>query len=137
MFRHGATYAAHATCCAAALANLGLLERDGLLERGREHETDLLKALSPLAGNDAVAEVRGGTGMLAAVALKDEIVASDPGAVAAVTMGAREAGVLVRPLPGAIATSPPLTAEPEHFAEIAEAIEHGLSALPALAPVAG
>jgi putrescine---pyruvate transaminase len=137
MFRHGATYSAHATCCAAALANLALIERDGLLERARAHERELLDVLSPLAGHEAVAEVRGGIGLLAAVALKDEVLASNPGAVAAVTMGAREAGVLVRPLPGAIATSPPLTAEPEHFAQIAEAIERGLSTLPALAPVAG
>ena len=46
-------------------------------------------------------------------------------------MGAREAGVLVRPLGAAVAASPPLTAEPEHFTSIAEAIEHGLGKLPA------
>ena len=34
IFRHGSTYAGHPTCCAAALANIALLERDGLLERG-------------------------------------------------------------------------------------------------------
>jgi adenosylmethionine-8-amino-7-oxononanoate aminotransferase len=131
MFRHGATYAGHATCCAAALANIRLLEHDGLLERGRENEGALLDALSPLATHDAVAEIRGGTGMMAAVALSDEVLAR-PGAVAAVTMGAREAGVLVRPLGAAIGTSPPLTTEPEQFAMIAEAIEHGLSKLPAV-----
>ena len=35
IFRHGATYAAHATCCAAGLANLDILEREGLIPRGR------------------------------------------------------------------------------------------------------
>jgi putrescine aminotransferase len=35
VFRHGPTYAGHATCCAAALANIGVLERDGLISRGR------------------------------------------------------------------------------------------------------
>src|SRR5438105_5464708 len=135
MFRHGPTYSGHATCCAAALANIGLLERDGLLERGRENERALLEALGALAGHEAVAEVRGGTGMMAAVALSDEVLAR-PGAVAAVTMGAREAGVLVRPLGAAVGASPPLTMEPEQFATIAEAIEHGLSKLSAHEPAA-
>ena len=36
-------------------------------------------------------------------------------------MGAREAGVLVRPLAHCIAVSPPLTSEPEHFAMAAQA----------------
>ncbi len=41
------------TCCAAALANLDMLERDGLLERGQELEGDLHDALQPLADHDA------------------------------------------------------------------------------------
>jgi putrescine---pyruvate transaminase len=129
VLRHGPTYAAHATCCAAALANIALLARDGLLERGREHEQSLLAALQPLAAHDAFAEVRGGIGLLAAVELDDELIASRPGAVADVARAAREQGVLVRPLARAIAVSPPLTAEPEHFAMIAEALERGVSAL--------
>ena len=62
IFRHGPTYAGHATCCAAALANIALLERDGLLARGRENEQALLDALAPFADHDGVAEVRGGVG---------------------------------------------------------------------------
>ncbi len=50
VFRHGPTYSAHATCCAAALANIALLERDGLLERGRELEEDALGCAEPLCG---------------------------------------------------------------------------------------
>ena len=33
-FRHGPTYAGHPTCCAVALANLDIIEREGLLARG-------------------------------------------------------------------------------------------------------
>jgi adenosylmethionine-8-amino-7-oxononanoate aminotransferase len=44
-------------------------------------------------------------------------------------MGARAAGVLVRPGGSAVAVSPPLTAGPEHFELIAQAIEQGLGAL--------
>ena len=48
VLRHGPTYSAHATCCAAALANIALLERDGLLERARQLEQPPLDALAPL-----------------------------------------------------------------------------------------
>ena len=129
VLRHGATYAAHPSCCAAALANIAILGRDGLLERGRDLERPLLDALRPLAGHGAVAEVRGGMGLLAAVALTDEVLERDPGAVAQVALRAREKGVLVRPLGRAIAVSPPLTVAEEHFGLMAEAIEHGLGAL--------
>ena len=126
VFRHGSTYAGHATCCAAAIANIRLLEQDGLLERGREQEQSLLDALAPLAANDLVSEVRGGVGMLAAVELTAELRAKHPGAVAALMMATRAAGVLVRPGASAIAVSPPLTAGPEHFRLIAEGIRQGL-----------
>ncbi len=137
VFRHGATYAGHATCCAAAIANIGLLERDGLLERGREHEQALLDALTPLAAHDVVSEVRGGVGTMAAVELTTEVRDRQPGAVVSLAMGARAAGVLVRPGGTAVAVSPPLTAGPEHFELIAQAIEQGLGALREHALAAG
>jgi putrescine aminotransferase len=128
MFRHGATYAGHATCCAAAIANLDVLERDELLTRGRDNEQALLNALSPFTEHEAVAEVRGGVGTLAAVELDGELLAREPRAVALAAATARHAGVLVRPLARAVAVSPPLTATEEHFALIADAIEQGLTA---------
>jgi len=129
MLRHGPTYSAHATCCAAALANISLLGRDGLLERGRELEQPLLDALLPLTGHAAVAEVRGGIGFLAAVELSHELLDLNAGAVAAVAHAAREQGVLVRALGRAIAVSPPLTASTEHIGLIASALDEALSSL--------
>jgi putrescine aminotransferase len=129
VLRHGATYAGHATCCAAALANIKLLEQDGLLERGRENEGALLDAVRSLAAHDSVAEVRGGVGLLVAVELAGDVLERDPDAPARAAASAREAGVLVRPLGRGLALSPPLTAEPEHFAMAAGAIEHGLERL--------
>jgi adenosylmethionine-8-amino-7-oxononanoate aminotransferase len=129
IFRHGATYAGHATCCAAALANLSLLERDGLLARGRENEQVLLDALSGFADHDAVGEVRGGTGLLAAVEFDAEVLERQPRAVALGAAAARRAGVLLRPLGRALAVSPPLTAGPEHFGLIGEAFEQALDAV--------
>ncbi|MEA2168865.1 MAG: hypothetical protein QOF76_2165 [Solirubrobacteraceae bacterium] len=118
MFRHGATYAGHATVCAAAMANLDLLE-DGLMTRGQELELSLYAALQALESHDKVAEIRGGTGTLAAVALDPELGPAAPGRLALAT---RANGVLVRALATGVATSPPLTATPEHFGLIADAI---------------
>lgn len=137
VLRHGPTYSAHATCCAAALANIALLGRDGLLERGRQLERALLDALAPLASHETVAEVRGGLGLMAAVELTGELLERQPDAVARVTRHARDHGVLVRPLGTAIAVSPPLTVTEQHFALIAEAIDHGLAAVGARVPAGG
>jgi adenosylmethionine-8-amino-7-oxononanoate aminotransferase len=127
IFRHGATYAAHASCCAAALANLALLERDGLVERGRDLEAPLFDALRALGQHESVAEVRGGVGLLGAVELSADALAG--GGVAKVAGVAREKGVLVRTLGQGIAVSPPLTVTEEHIGLIAEAIEAGLAAV--------
>jgi putrescine---pyruvate transaminase len=124
--RHGPTYAGHATCCAAANANLDILARDGLLERGQLLEGDLYSALAPLADHPLVAEVRGGVGLLAAVELAPEPLAMGITSPVDLFQRVREFGVLVRPLTSSIAVSPPLTAERVHFDLIAEAIADAL-----------
>lgn len=125
-FRHGVTYAGHATCCAAALANLELLERDGLLARGQELERDLLACLQPLAGHELVAGVRGGIGTLAALALDGDAMAQRPQLVQELFARTRAHGVIVRPLGSGLAVSPPLTATPDHFELITDAVGHAL-----------
>ena len=134
MLRHGATYAGHPTCCAAALAVLDAYEREDVIPRGQELEGPLRDALAPLAEHPAVAEVRAGLGLLAAVHLTDAALDAEPGAVAKLAEGAREAGVLVRPMLGCIAVSPPLISEREHFDLIAEGLRHGLDRLGSVAP---
>jgi adenosylmethionine-8-amino-7-oxononanoate aminotransferase len=128
VFRQGATYAGHATCAAAALANLELLERENLIPRGQEMEQPLFDALRTLADHPAAGDIRGGVGTLAAIDLDSELLARDPAAVGRLTIGARQAGVLVRQLASGVAVSPPLTATVEHFELIAQGIAAGLDA---------
>lgn len=128
VFRHGATYAGHATCAAAALANIALLERDELLARGRLMEQPLFDAVRAIAAHPAAGAVRGGVGTMAAVDLDPGLLERDPAALGRVTAGAREAGVLVRQLGTGVAVSPPLTATPEHFELITQALAAGLDA---------
>jgi adenosylmethionine-8-amino-7-oxononanoate aminotransferase len=128
MLRHGATYAGHPTVCAAALEVMDIYERENMLVRGRELEQPLLDALAPLADHPAVESVRGGCGLLAAV----QLASHDD--VAKVAQGAREAGVLIRPLLGAVAVSPPLIVEQEHLQQLADGIRAGLDRLDSVEP---
>ena len=128
MLRHGATYAGHTAATAAALANLAILEGEGLIARGAEMEKPLFDALNALADHPATGEVRGGVGTLAALDLDAELLERDPGALGRVTMGARKAGVLLRQLGRGVAVSPPLTATQEHFDLITQGIAAGLDA---------
>ncbi len=51
--------------------------------------------------------------------------------MAKLAQGARDAGVLVRPLLGSVAVSPPLIVEVEHLQQIADALRAGLDGLSA------
>jgi len=128
-FRHGATYSGHPTACAAALANLDVIENEGLLKRAEALEGPLHAAVRSLADHPLVAEARGGTGVLAAIELDPERLAADPGLPATVARGARDRGVLVRPMVSAVAVSPPLTLAEEHLDLLTDALRGGLDAV--------
>jgi adenosylmethionine-8-amino-7-oxononanoate aminotransferase len=121
-FRHGATYAGHATCCAAGLENIRILDDEGLLTRGQELEGALFDQVNRSSDLDVVAEVRGGMGLMAAVDLSEDTLADDPGAPVSLAMAMREKGVLGRPLSRGVAFSPPLTVETEHLEMIGDAL---------------
>ena len=53
IFRHGLTYSGHASACAAAIANLDVLERERLVDRVAELEPALVSELAPLAEHTA------------------------------------------------------------------------------------
>lgn len=128
-FRHGQTYSGHPTCCAAAIANLDVIEREDLLARGREMEGELARALEPLAEHPLVGEVRTGVGALAAVAIEPDVLAERPGLQFSLFAGVKERGVLVRPLGDAVALSPPLVATAAQIEGAAEAIGESLDAI--------
>ena len=59
VLKTGYTYSGHPTVCAAALANIDILEREGLLERATAIGERLSAGLTALAADGQVAEVRG------------------------------------------------------------------------------
>jgi putrescine aminotransferase len=114
-FAHGATYSGHTTCCAAALANLDLLARDGLVHRALELEAGFHSRLRTLEAHPLVLQVRGGIGLMAAVALQPDLVAADPDVPTRLGRLARDEGLLTRVLPDGLAIAPPLVIEDEHL----------------------
>jgi putrescine---pyruvate transaminase len=128
-FRHGPTYAGHPTVCAAAMANLDLIEREQLLDRGRELEDEIAAAFGPLASHALVGEIRTGIGALAAVAFAREALAEAPDLPARIFAAGRDRGVLVRPLGDGVAFSPPLVITREEVEHTAEVVGDALEAV--------
>ena len=114
------------------MANLDIIERESLCARARTLEETLVGALAPLADHELVEEVRGGTGVLAAVSLRHDLLADEPTLGAQVGAACRDHGMLVRPLVGgAVAVSPPLVIADDEVEQIAERFRAGLDAVAA------
>jgi adenosylmethionine-8-amino-7-oxononanoate aminotransferase len=126
--KHGYTYSGHATACAAAMANLDIIEREGLVERVAELEPALPRLLGPLADLDGVEEVRT-AGLLSGVQLDADWFAERGVAPARVADEMRNHGQLTRLLAcGALQFSPPFTTTEEQVTEFAEAVAASLDA---------
>ena len=123
IFRHGFTYSGHPSACAAGLANLDVIEREGLLARVLELEGTLAAAVNPLADLPEVSEVRAGLGLLAAVEIDPQLRAADPAFSTGWCSACRVRGVLTRALAGrALQISPPYVIEQQQLQRIADTI---------------
>jgi adenosylmethionine-8-amino-7-oxononanoate aminotransferase len=130
MWRHGYTYSGHAAAAAAAMANLDIMEREGLLARAIDLEAILTEALSPLAKHDLVSEVRSGVGVLAAVQFDRGAIDADVSLLPRVVPALREHGIMTRMLASAaIQVSPPLVITDEEVDELAGGIDAALDDL--------
>ena len=111
VFRHVHTFSGHAAAATAALTAIGIVERDGLIERGRELGAYLLDGLQEELGNHPiVGEVRG-IGMWLAVDFTRDKATREPfedDTVAAVVARMRDYGVLASPIGTAFELAPPL-----------------------------
>ncbi|MGC6518306.1 MAG: aminotransferase [Candidatus Puniceispirillaceae bacterium] len=124
-FYHGFTYSGHPVAAAVALANLDIIEKEGLIDKVR-NETGpyLAKALAPLRDHCLVGEVRT-YGLLACI----ELVADKTGPVLFENTGqtaeiARDfaiaSGLMVRAVRDGMILSPPLTFEASDIDEVVQ-----------------
>ena len=131
VFRHGYTYSGHATACAAAMANLDILEREDLLARVRELEPVLAAAVARLEDHPVVGGTRA-VGLTAAVQLSAETLAADPAAADKAMVTTRQAGVVTRAVRGgALQISPAFVITPEEIDVLVDGFAAGLDALAA------
>ncbi len=112
-FFHGHTYTGNPLACAAALANLELMEQEDLLENLAPRIEQLRAGLADIAGLAHVAEVRQ-QGMMVGIELMEDEAADRayaPGLRMGhqVSMACRKHGVIVRPLGDTVVLMPPLS----------------------------
>jgi putrescine aminotransferase len=123
VFRHGLTYSGHAAACAAAMANLDILEREQLVERVKHLEGVLVDKLAEVQRHPAVREVRAGVGLLAGIPLEDERLAPE------VVESCYRAGILTRVLPGGtLHVSPPFVVTDDEIERLAAVVVDALDA---------
>jgi adenosylmethionine-8-amino-7-oxononanoate aminotransferase len=111
-FLHGMTYSGHPAACAAALANIALMEEEDLCGHVRTHGVRFAEALKSLEELAIVGEVRGSHFMQGIEFVSDK--ASKTAFEDDVNIGnkiarhAQERGLIVRPLGSMAVLSPPL-----------------------------
>ena len=109
MFVHGYTYSGHAAACAGAMANLDIIEGEGLVQRVADLEGDFEGRVRRLADAPLVGEIRT-VGFTAAVPIAPDRLASDASLPAKVVAAALRQGIATRVLRGhAIHISPAFT----------------------------
>ena len=133
-FMHGNTYAGHPLACAAAVANLNIVEREKLPANAGEvgkYLLDRLKELEPRHRN--IGDVRG-MGLMIGIELVTDKKTKQPFDLAE-GFGTRiwercvEKGVLIRNLADIFIISPPLTLKEEHADIIVETFAGAISAV--------
>ncbi len=122
VFRHGYTYSGHAGAAAAAMANLDILEEEGLVARVAELEPVLDREVRRLEGVRGVGEIRT-VGLTAAVAFSADVLAADAGLPERVVAAALRHGVATRVLRGhALQVSPPFVISEAEIATMVDGL---------------
>ncbi|MCA0407211.1 MAG: aspartate aminotransferase family protein [Proteobacteria bacterium] len=138
-FGHGFTAGGHPVAAAVALASIGVIESDNLVDNARRSGARLLERLRALEGHPLVGEVRG-VGLIAAVELVVDKAAktalTPPGRLGAmVNAGLQAKGIISRNMGDAMAFCPPLIISEAQVDEIvdrfAEVLNETLASLSA------
>ncbi len=127
------TYSGHPTCCAVALCNIEILERERLVERAAAAGARLLEKLRGLEGMDGVGHVRG-LGLMAAVevvadkATKQQVPAAF-GLAQKLTDALLDRGLYTRVALDCICLAPPLVTSDALIDRIADTVRDAIPAV--------
>ena len=128
---HGYTYSGHAAACAVGLANLDIIEREGLVDRARVMGERLLTGLSTLREFEAVGDVRG-LGLMCGVEIVSDRAAktADPGTAGRIYDAALARGLRTRAVGAStLAFSPPLVISEGEVDEIVATLRAAIAAV--------
>jgi len=127
---HGYTYSGHPSVCAAAMANLNILEQEDLVRRVGRLAPFFAQQLKSLTRHDMVGEVRS-AGLMGAIELvrdRDtrESFAPEHNVPARVRAACLKRGVIVRASPENIAVCPPIIIKKREIETIVRAIDESI-----------
>jgi adenosylmethionine-8-amino-7-oxononanoate aminotransferase len=123
---HAYTYSGHPTCCAVALANIDILERERLTERAVVAGERLLRGLRSLESMDGVGNVRG-LGLMAAVEMVSDKTTkqqfpAEAGLTQKLTDALLDRGLYTRVAMDCICLAPPLVTTDAQIDRIVETV---------------
>ena len=132
LFTHGFTYSGHPVCCAAALKNIEIIERDRICEHVREVGPYFEDQLNTLRDLPIVGDVRGKCFMMcienvANVETK-ELLDNSINIGGRIADHCQKLGLIVRPIGHLNVLSPPLILTKEHIDEIVDTLRKGIEA---------
>jgi adenosylmethionine-8-amino-7-oxononanoate aminotransferase len=126
---HAYTYSGHPTCCAVALKNLEILERENLVEQAKQRGQSLLKGLQSLMEFPQVGDVRG-LGLMAAVEFVADRKSKAPAGIGAkVQRACLERGLFTRIVGDTVVLAPPLVISEAEVAKIVDILGQALDSI--------
>jgi putrescine aminotransferase len=127
---HAYTYSGHPTCCAVALANIAILENEGLVGNAQAMGSRLLEGLKALQVEfDVVGDVRG-LGLMAAIEFTSDRATKAPANLGEkVRAAALERGVWTRVLGDVLMFSPPLNINAEQVDTVLNVVGESIAAV--------
>ncbi len=130
IFSNGFTYSGHPVSCAAALANMDIIDREGLLEHVREVGPYFQRRLRELLALPIVGDVRG-AGLMACVECVMDKDSNDPLLLdheigSRIDKHCQKLGLLVRPLINMCVMSPPLIISEAQIDELVAMLGEGI-----------
>jgi putrescine---pyruvate transaminase len=130
---HGFTYSGHPAVCAAGLANLDIIEREGLVARARKLAPYFARRLNRLTLQPIVGEVRA-AGLMAAIELvrdrtTKESFPAELNIPARIRSACLARGLIVRASPDAVVICPPLIIQPKEIDFLASTLDAAIEAI--------
>ena len=126
----GGSYGGHMTACAVGLANMDIIEREGLNQAARERGAQLMAELTPLLNLPIVGDVRG-KGLMLGVELVRDKKTREPLRSSGYDLCQRfrrDAGILIGGRENYFVIMPPLVISKEQVTQLATGINKVLSA---------